>query len=104
MHPKHSNLQFSDTCVPRNMTCTPTCFKSNTTCPNGAHNESCVVLWPSNVKANLPPHPLITKAKAKDKEVNVFGQFANFNNDQQAFEGFLSVVVYGKKFVYCARE
>ena len=61
------------------------------------------MLWPSRVKG-LPPLSNLAKAPAGASETNAFGQFANYANAQSGFEGFLSVVVYGKKWVYCARK
>ena len=65
--------------------------------------ESCLVLWPSRVKG-LPPLSNLAKAPTGASETNAFGHFANYANAESGFEGFLSVVVYGKKWVYCARK
>ena len=61
------------------------------------------MLWPSRIKG-LPPLSNLAKAPEGAADTTVFGHFANFANAEAGFEGFLSVVVYGKKWVYCARE
>ena len=100
--PDGDELDFDSKCIERENLCAPDCFEPDT-CPNGAHNESCLVLWPSRIKG-LPPLSNLAKAPEGAGETNVFGHFSNYANAGDGLEGFLSVVVYGKKWVYCARE
>ena len=100
--PDGDELDFDSKCIERENLCAPDCFEPDT-CPNGAHNESCLVLWPSRIKG-LPPLSNLAKAPEGAGETNVFGHFSNYANAGDGLEGFLSVIVYGKKWVYCARE
>ena len=50
--PDGDELDFDSKCIERENMCAPDCFEPDT-CPNGAHNETCAVLWPSKIKVGV---------------------------------------------------
>ena len=94
---------FEDKCVPQKSMCFPDCYNDDIIekCDNGAENQTCLVLWPEqfDVPAEIPD------ATGLDDRTP-FGHFKDYilSKTDKRIAGFLNVIIFGQRFVWCARK